>query len=65
MNRHKGLVWANVQDKLQPNPQKLWSLDEMERTGGEPDVVSYDTKTSEYIFYDCCAESPYGHRSVC
>ena len=65
MNRHKGLDWANVQAKLEANPEKLWSLDEMERTGGEPDVVGYDKKTGEYIFYDCSAESPQGRRSVC
>jgi hypothetical protein len=64
-NRHKGLEWANVQAKLEANPEKLWSLNEMERTGGEPDVVSYDIKTGEYIFYDCSAESPKGRRSVC
>ena len=58
MNRHKGLVWANVQAKLETNPEKLWSLNEMEITGGEPDVVGHDKKTSEYIFYDCSAESP-------
>jgi len=65
MNRHKGLEWANVQAKLETNPKKLWSLNEMERTGGEPDVVGYDNKTGEYIFYDCSAESPKGRRSVC
>jgi hypothetical protein len=65
MNRHKGLEWAKVQSKLDANPEKLWSLNEMERTGGEPDVVSYDKKTGEYIFYDCSAESPKGRRSVC
>ncbi len=65
MNRHKGLEWANVQAKLEANPAKLWSLNEMERTGGEPDVVGYDNKTDEYIFYDCSAESPKGRRSVC
>ncbi|CAN5895747.1 DUF4256 domain-containing protein [soil metagenome] len=64
-NRHKGLEWANVQAKLEANPEKLWSLQEMERTGGEPDVVGQDKKTGEYIFYDCSAESPKGRRSVC
>ena len=65
MNRHKGLEWANVQAKLEGETQKLWSLHEMERTGGEPDVVGHDKKTGEYIFYDCSAESPKGRRSVC
>jgi len=65
MNSHKGLEWAKVQAKLEANPEKLWSLNEMERTGGEPDVVGYDKKTGEYIFYDCSAESPKGRRSVC
>lgn len=65
MNRHKGLEWARVQEKLQANPEKLWSLSEMERTGGEPDVVAFDKKTGEYTFYDCSAESPKGRRSVC
>src|SRR5512145_2348992 len=65
MNRHKGLEWAKVQAKLEANAEKLWSLNEMERTGGEPDVVGYDKKTGEYIFYDCSAESPKGRRSVC
>jgi Protein of unknown function (DUF4256) len=65
MNRHKGLEWAKVQAKLEANTEKLWSLNEMERTGGEPDVVSHDKKTGEYIFYDCSAESPKGRRSVC
>ena len=65
MNRHKGLGWANVQAKLEANAEKLWSLYEMERTGGEPDVVGFDKKTGEYIFYDCSAESPEGRRSVC
>jgi hypothetical protein len=64
-NRHKGLEWAEVHAKLIANPEKLWSLSEMERTGGEPDVVGYDKKTGEYIFYDCSAESPKGRRSVC
>ncbi len=65
MNRHKGLHWADVQEKLEVNSEKLWSLNEMERTGGEPDVVGYDKKTGEYIFYDCSAESPKGRRNVC
>src|ERR1051325_10101449 len=65
MNRHKGLQWAKVQAKLQANPEKLRSLHEMESTGGEPDVVGQDKKTGEYIFYDCCAESPKGRRSIC
>jgi len=65
MNRHKGLEWAKVQAKLEANAEKLWSLNEMERTGGEPDVVGHDKKTGEYIFYDCSAESPKGRRSVC
>ncbi|MFD1738658.1 DUF4256 domain-containing protein [Bacillus salitolerans] len=65
MNRHKGLEWANVQAKLEENTEKLWSLNEMERTGGEPDVVGHDERTDEYIFYDCSAESPTGRRSVC
>ena len=65
MNRHKGLDWAKVQAKLDDNTEKLWSLNEMERTGGEPDVVGNDKKTGEYIFYDCSAESPKGRRSVC
>jgi hypothetical protein len=65
MNRHKGLEWAKVQAKLEANAQKLWSLNEMERTGGEPDVVGQDKNTGEYIFYDSSAESPKGRRSVC
>ena len=65
MNRHQGLDWANVQTKLEANAEKLRSLSEMERTGGEPDVVGHDTKTGEYIFYDCSAESPKGRRSLC
>lgn len=65
MNRHKGLEWAKVQAKLEANTEKLWSLNEMERTGGEPDVVGHDKKTGEYIFYDCSVESPAGRRSVC
>ena len=65
MNHHKDLEWAKVQAKLEANTKKLWSLSEMERTGGEPDVVSHDKKTGEYIFYDCSAESPQGRRSLC
>jgi hypothetical protein len=65
MNRHKGLEWAKVQTKLEANTEKLWSLNEMEKTGGEPDVVGFDKKTGEYIFYDCSAESPKDRRSVC
>ena len=65
MNRHQGLEWATVQAKLEANTEKLWSLNEMERTGGEPDVVGHDKKMGEYIFYDCSAESPKGRRSVC
>src|SRR5436189_6465637 len=65
MKRHKGLDWAAIQTKLEANPGKLWSLDDMEATGGEPDVVGYDKKTGEYIFYDCSAESPKGRRSIC
>ena len=65
MNRHKNLEWAKVQTKLEANTEKLLSLNEMERTGGEPDVVGHDKKTGEYIFYDCSAESPKGRRSVC
>jgi hypothetical protein len=65
MNRHKGLEWTKVQAKLEAGSEKLWSLHEMERTGGEPDVVSHDKKTGEYIFYDCSAETPKGRRSVC
>lgn len=65
MNRHKGLAWAAVKARLEANPDKLWSLSEMERTGGEPDVVGQDRKTGEYIFYDCAAESPKSRRSVC
>ncbi|HBW35802.1 DUF4256 domain-containing protein [Desulfosporosinus sp. BICA1-9] len=64
-NRHKGLEWTKVQAKLETNTEKLRSLNEMERTGGEPDVVGHDKKTGEYIFYDCSAESPKGRRSVC
>ncbi|PKL87190.1 MAG: DUF4256 domain-containing protein [Ignavibacteriae bacterium HGW-Ignavibacteriae-2] len=65
MNRHKGLKWAKVQTKLEANQDKLWSLNEMEVTGGEPDVVGQDKKSGEYIFYDCSAESPKGRRSLC
>lgn len=65
MNRHEGLEWAKVQAKLEAGNQKLRSLHEMERTGGEPDVVAHDKKTDEYVFYDCSAESPKGRRSVC
>lgn len=65
MSRHKGFEWANVEAKLGANPEKLWSLNEMERTGGEPDVVGHDEKKDEYIFTDCSAESPKGRRSVC
>ena len=65
VNRHKGLKWAKVQAKLEANTERLWSINEMERTGGEPDVVGYDKKTGEYIFYDCSAESPKGRRNVC
>lgn len=65
MNRHQDLEWAKVQAKLDANPEKLWSLDDMEITGGEPDVVGYDKNTAEYIFYDCSAESPKGRRSLC
>ena len=69
MHRHQGLLWANVQAKLETSPpaggKKLWSLAEMERTGGEPDVVGRDSKTGEYIFYDCSAESPSGRRNLC
>ena len=65
MNRHKGLEWAKVQAKLEANTEKLWSLNEMERTGGESDVVGLDKKPGEYIFYDCSAESPKGRRSIC
>ena len=65
MNRHKGIDWAKVLAKLEANAEKLWTLNEMEETGGEPDVVGQDKKTGEYIFYDCSAESPKGRRSVC
>ena len=65
MNRHKVLEWAKIQAKLESSTEKLWSLNEMEKTGGEPDVVGYDKKTDEYLFYDCSAESPNGRRNVC
>ncbi len=65
MNRHKGVEWADVQAKLETGNSKLWSLNEMERTGGEPDVIGFDKKTGEYIFYDCSQESPSGRRSLC
>ena len=65
MNRHKGLEWTKIQAKLEANTEKLRSVNEMERTGGEPDVVGYDKKTDEYIFYDCSPESPTGRRNVC
>src|ERR1700682_1473802 len=65
MNRHKGLEWAKIRAKLEAKTEKLWSINEMERTGGEPDVVGHDKKTGEYIFYDCSAESPKSRRSVC
>lgn len=65
LNRHKDLKWAKIQAKLEAAPDKLWSLYEMERTGGEPDVIGYDKKANEYIFYDCAAESPVGRRSFC
>jgi Protein of unknown function (DUF4256) len=65
MNRHQALEWAQIQARLEADAEKLWSLNEMERTGGEPDAVGHDKKTGEYIFYDCSAESPKGRRSVC
>lgn len=65
MNRHKGLLWDKVHSKLEANPDKLWSLGEMERTGGEPDIIGYDKKNGEFVFYDCSAESPAGRRSLC
>lgn len=64
-HRHEGIAWAKVQARLEANTAKLWSLDEMESTGGEPDVVGFDQKTGECIFYDCAAESPKGRRSIC
>jgi hypothetical protein len=65
MDRHKGLEWAKIQVKLEAKAEKLWSLNEMERSGGEPNVVGHDKKTGEYVFYDCSAESPKGRRSIC
>jgi len=65
INRHKGIEWLKVEERLKKYKEKLWSLNEMERTGGDPDVVGYDKKTDEYIFYDCSAESPGGRRSLC
>lgn len=65
MKRHMDIEWAKVQARLEANPDKMWSLDEMETTGGEPDVVGFDKKTGEYIFYDCAPESPAGRRSIC
>jgi hypothetical protein len=65
MKRHKGIEWSNVQVRLEANPGKLWTLDDMEITGGEPDVVGYNKKTGEYIFYDCTAETPKARRSIC
>lgn len=65
MNRHKGLEWRQVRERLEAHPDKLWSLHQMEKTGGEPDVVGRDTKTGEYLFYDCSAETPKGRRSIC
>ena len=65
MNRHNGLEWVKVQARLEANPEKLWSLNEMDRTGGEPDVVDHDKRTGEYAFYDCSPESPKDRRSIC
>lgn len=65
MNRHRDIQWDKVEDKLKASSEKMWSLNEMERTGGEPDVVGFDNKTGEYIFYDCSAESPTGRRNAC
>ena len=65
MNRHKGLEWAKIKAKLEAKPEKLWALNEMERTGGEPDVVGHDKKPGEYVFFDCSAESPKGRTSFC
>jgi hypothetical protein len=65
MTRHKDMEWPKIQKKIETNTEKSWSLNEMEKTGGEPDIVGYDTKTGEYIFYDCSAESPKGRRSIC
>ena len=64
-NRHLGLEWSKIQDRLEANPNKLWSLNEMEQTEGEPDVVGYDNQTNEFIFYDCATETPKGRRSLC
>lgn len=65
IHRHKDIEWIQLEKKLRSNPNKLWSLYEMEKTGGEPDVISYDNNTGEYIFYDCSIESPKGRRSIC
>ena len=65
MKRHKTVEWADIQERLKTSPEKLWSLNEMERTGGEPDVVAFDKKTGEFVFFDCSAESPKGRRSLC
>lgn len=65
MNRHKGMEWEEVEEKLKDNTEKLWSLYEMDRTGGEPDIIGYDEETGEYVFYDCSDESPKGRRSIC
>lgn len=65
MSRHKGLDWSKIQEKLEKSPEKLWSLNEMEMTGGEPDVIGYDKKSNEFIFADCATESPKGRRSIC
>lgn len=65
MDRHKGMQWPNVQARLEAHSAKLWSLNEMERTGGEPDIIEHDQSTGEYVFYDCSAESPKGRRSLC
>ena len=65
MDRHKGIAWDGVEEKLKANPAKLWSLSQMEETGGEPDVVGYDKKSGEYVFFDCSAETPKGRRSIC
>jgi len=65
LGRHPGMEWHKVRARLEANPEKLWSLNEMEQTGGEPDVVGHDEKTGEFVFYDCCAESPKGRRNVC
>lgn len=64
-DRHQGIAWEKIQDRLDANPEKVWSLNEMEETGGEPDVVGYDKKTDKYIFYDCAVQSPKGRRSIC